>query len=291
MTEDEYKQEYLQGLYQTEYNACKFAEDKLQYCKNWLIAHNVMSAEGTFAHDLIKIICEQKFRFIQDKEYCKLCSQWTNKISVYSMLRLLGLESIQIPYRYYSYNKPITQQDIMNYCDIEQDWYIKCNHGSGWNILRKAGQPTDWVTNKINEWLQLNYAYISGYEAQYEEIVPGFLIQPKLHDCPIDYGFWCVNGDIIAVSLTKKLAKNLEQYLAFVDENGKALSWYIGHAPEMKNLPYKFTTVVQQMLPIVKTIAKQFDFVRVDMLYIDGRIYFEETTFTPCSGNLKITLK
>ena len=32
MTEEEYKQEWLNGMHQTEYNACRFSNNKIQYC-------------------------------------------------------------------------------------------------------------------------------------------------------------------------------------------------------------------------------------------------------------------
>ncbi len=44
--------------------------------------------------------------------------------------------------------------------------------------------------------------------------------------------------------------------------------------------------MVNAMIPYVKELAKPFDFVRVDMFYINGHIYFGELTFTPCSGRL-----
>ena len=43
MTEEEYRQEWLKGLHNTDYNNCRFAEDKVQYSKDWIkkIAPNV----------------------------------------------------------------------------------------------------------------------------------------------------------------------------------------------------------------------------------------------------------
>ena len=46
--------------------------------------------------------------------------------------------------------------------------------------------------------------------------------------------------------------------------------------------------VYEKMKPIVKRLASDFKFVRVDLYYIDSRIYFGELTFSPCSGKLAL---
>ena len=43
------------------------------------------------------------------------------------------------------------------------------------------------------------------------------------------------------------------------------------------------------MKPYVEQIVKPFKFVRCDMYYMNGKVYFGEATFTPCSGILDIT--
>ena len=40
----------------------------------------------------------------------------------------------------------------------------------------------------------------------------------------------------------------------------------------------------EKMINIAKTISKGIDFLRVDLYYINERIYFSECTFYPCSG-------
>jgi hypothetical protein len=42
------------------------------------------------------------------------------------------------------------------------------------------------------------------------------------------------------------------------------------------------------MLSIASRLSACFDFVRVDLYNIDGKIYFGELTFTPVAGGLKL---
>ena len=141
----------------------------------------------------------------------------------------------------------------------------------------------------MNNWLQTNYAYISGLEMQYKWIKPGYIIQPVMVYKPLDWSFWCENGEIEGVGLTRKCGKNFEEYIAFVDKEGNQNDWFIGGDCDLTNLNSKQKEILKQMIPYVEKIAKQFKFVRCDMYYMNGKVYFGEATFTPCSGILDIT--
>ncbi len=45
------------------------------------------------------------------------------------------------------------------------------------------------------------------------------------------------------------------------------------------------------MLEIAKTLSKDFDFVRVDLYNVKGKIYFGELTFSSASGMERPTIK
>lgn len=285
MTEEEYKQEWLTGMHQTDYNACRFSDNKLDYCKSW-ISKNIPWANTDNPQNIVDKVCCQKLKIASDKSYCDLCSKWADKIAVNSLLDELNFSDIKIPTYYSNYGR--LPENIFDNLPSTK-LIIKCNHSSGWNLIVDRKQlPTapKYIVHKINEWLSLNYSYITGYEAQYENITPGVIIEPILVDKPTDYGFWCVNGNIEGISLTRKLGKNLEEYIAFVDENGMQNKWYIGVSPAQVNLNKNQKQMINAIIPYVKEIAKPFDFVRVDMYYINGKVYFGETTFTPCSGRL-----
>lgn len=292
LTEEEYKKEWLAGQHQSDYNNCRFSDDKIQYAKEWLLNKQNTTSFDT-VKDIIDVICQQKIKIIEDQDYCDKCQMWADKRIAQTLLYNKGLESYTIKtHVILPENGIITEdqvKDALNKFE-EQVIFFKCNHGSGWNLrIDKSKSPViKYIVDKLNEWLFLNYAYISGYEKQYEKIVPTVLVQPELVYQPLDYGFWCVDGEIKGISITKKYGKNYEEYFAFVDENGKANPWYIGLTPEWDNLPKSFMNKVEQMKPFVKDLAKEFKFVRLDMYYINDHVYFGETTFTPCSGLLNI---
>lgn len=219
---------------------------------------------------------------------------WADKIAVYKELYDLGLENIRIPVLYERYKPSKDEIEHAIWLASRSDSILKCNHASGYNIRFKAGEQVnyDYLTKKIQKWLDTNYAYVAGYEWQYEPIVPGIIVQPSLFandQKPVDYQFWCEDGEIVAVELQRKQSKVIVEHLAFTDSDGNDLPWYIGSEPLQHGLSKSQLEAVKQMIPVVHIIAKQFKFVRVDLFWVNNRIYFCEATFCPCSGVLAYT--
>lgn len=279
MTEEEYKKLWLEGKEQTEYNLFRFSEPSIREIEaiNWLKNKGV----DINSNDLKGIIGNAK---IYDKNPLK--TQLSDKIAAREYLTNLGLEHLLVP-TYKSEYRKITTNDLDVPSDVYGNcnyFYVKTNHGSGWNTKFYKGGNKQFTIDKVNEWLSLNYAYVAGYEWQYEGIKPGFLIQPSLYNGNIvDWMFYCVDGEIVCLNLHKKSSKNVIQNLANVDSNGKATPYFIGAKPEMKDLPSNFIKILDEMKPIVKELCKPFKFVRIDFFYVN-RIYFAEFTFSPCSG-------
>lgn len=216
---------------------------------------------------------------------------WADKCAVYKELYDLGLEDIRIPILYERY-KP-SDSDIRKALELcrTNDCILKCNHASGYNIRFNAtdGINYDYLTKKIRGWLDTNYAYIAGYEWQYETITPAILVQPSLFPRdvkPTDYQFYCENGNIVAVEIQRKASKVIIEHIAFTDIDGNDLDWCLGSWPLQKGLNAEQKEAVAAMRPVVEEIAKLFQFVRVDLFWVNKRIYFCETTFCPCSGVL-----
>ena len=151
MTEEEYKQEWLAGKHQSVYNSCRFAEDKVQYCKDW-IKENVPWANIDNPSNVVDIICKQKVRIAIDKEYCKLCSQWSDKYWALTHVT----PNIQIPTPYMCYG-PLDYNACKEY--LKPGMIVKMTHGSGWNIKVNTvnEQVIENVIQKTNEWGKLKY--------------------------------------------------------------------------------------------------------------------------------------
>lgn len=261
-------------------------EDKRTLGRRWLL-ENAPHLHVEDPENLADLIAHGKLYDMNPKKVL-----WADKCAVYKELYDLGLESIRIPVLYEKY-KP-TDLDIREAIDCygaRNDCILKCNHGSGYNIRFNAleGVNTDFLVKKIRTWLDTNYAYIAGYEWHYEPIVPAILVQPSLTSrdvVPLDYQFYCCDGEIVAIDIQRKLSKVLIEHLAFTDADGKDLDWCLGSWPLQHGLGRDQMEAVEAMKPVVKRISSLFKFVRVDLFWINKRIYFCETTFCPSSGVL-----
>lgn len=279
--------------------------------------------------NIVELICQEKVNLIKSDYWkLRLYQDWTDKFSVYKEIRELltehGMEDITIPLvNYFPKTKydelsplyetvPFTFvfsevlggveeltdehiNEILKNCEIGKEYMIKCTHGSGFNIKYKHSLNNEKVLEnlkrKLNTWMNINYAFLCGYEIQYKWISPKIIVQELLVNNPLDYSFWCVDGEIQAIELSKKHAKNIKEQIAFVNSEGGRLDWFIGMKPQQEVLSKKQVEIVEEMKKYVKLISSKFKFVRVDMYYINERIYFGETTFTPCAGDLDLSFK
>ena len=281
MTEEEYRQEWLKGLHHTDYNNCRFAEDKTQYAIEWT-KKNVPNVNLENPQNIVDRINWCK---IYDKNERKAI--WADKILAHQELSLSSLKDIVIQPAYIFINTEFTL-DMFNHLP-DGKWFFRCNHGSGWNMRfeKKKGNDPSYLISKMNEWLFLNYAYIGGYEWQYENINRGIIIQPDLGQLK-DWNFWCENGEIKYVQTVRKIGKNLEEFLTFTDADGNIPDAYIGVEPMRFHLLESEKVILEKMKPIVKKLASDFKFVRVDLYSINGQVKFSELTFSPCSGKITI---
>lgn len=279
MTEEEYRQEWLKGLHNTDYNNCRFAEDKTKFAEEWI----------TKKDPSINLVNPQTI--VDRINWCKIYDKddrkpiWTDKILAHQELSISSLKDIVISPAYIFRTTEFTL-DMFNHIP-DGKWFFRCNHGSGWNMRfeKKKGNDPTYLISKLNEWLSLNYAYIGGYEWQYEHIEPGIIIQPDLGQL-LDWEFWCENSEIKYIQLSRKFGKNLEEFFAFTDGEGNKPDLYIGIEPMRFKLLDRERIIYEKMKPIIKKLASDFKFVRVDLYYINGEVKFSELTFSPCSGKL-----
>ena len=279
LSEAEYKQEWLNGLHQTDYNNCRFAEDKTQFSIDW-IKNKIPNVNLENPQNLIDRINWCK---IYDKDYRKPI--WTDKISAHLELSLSSLKDIVISPAYIFRTNKFTKESFDTIPNGK--WFFRCNHGSGWNMRfeKKKGNDPTYLISKLNEWLSLNYAYIGGYEWQYENINRGIIVQPDLGQL-LDWQFWCENGEIKYIQLSRKLGKNLEEFICFTDSSCENTDMYLGIKPMRFKLLSKEKETYKKMKPIVEQLASDYKFVRVDLYSINDKVKFSELTFSPCSGNL-----
>jgi hypothetical protein len=158
--------------------------------------------------------------------------------------------------------------------DINPNHMVKATHGCGWNINMTEQTTVQEVIKSLQKW---NIKYNWWEEKQYEHINPRFFIEEKI-DGPtgghvLVYMFRCIRGQPITIGV--KCIKQDKQ-------NSYDLDWNPIVPMKLEGIekPAHLTT----MLGLAAKLAKPFEFVRIDLYYVDEKIYFSEYTFTPAGG-------
>ncbi len=163
---------------------------------------------------------------------------------------------------------------------------LKCNHASGTNIICKNKTDLDITSaeKKLNAWLKKN-AFWGAREWCYKDIEPCIIceefIETQDGNTPDDYKFMCFNGvpRLIQVHHDRYGDHTLDYYtpewkkadLQRIDAN---TSVNFVEKPEK----------LDEMLSIAERLSKDMYFARIDLYYVNGRIYFGEITLYPTGG-------
>ena len=176
-------------------------------------------------------------------------------------------------------------EDI-NFNKLPNQFVIKCNHGSGWNIIVKDKTQLDLTEakNKLNGWMNENFAFKAGYELHYRDIKPKIVIEKYIDEIGTalyDYRFFCFNGKVEQIWLDVYSGTPNHKRKIY-DRNWQELN-IIVKWPRLETVVPKPHNL-KEMINLAETMSKGFALVRVDFYDVNDKIYFGEMTFTSMSG-------
>lgn len=231
------------------------------------------------------ILLDEKLLVLKDGEYKdnNLVSLCADKYRVRDYIRNKGYDDILVK-MLASYNSV----DEIEWDKLPQRFVIKCNHGSGYNVIvtDKANANIDKIKNKLAVWMNQDFAVISSehhYRAIERRIIVEEYIETENGVFPVDYKFFASRGQIICMLLISDRGVNKKRI--YVDENFNSLQM-INHNV-IENFDMLKPKSFDKMLEIAKKLSEEFPFVRVDLYDKDGEVLFGELTFTPhgCAHN------
>lgn len=162
--------------------------------------------------------------------------------------------------------------------------------GGGENILickDKSHLDIDAVCRQLRSWKDKGkvnagreWAYTCINETRY--IVEEYLENDENPEAGIsDYKFMCFNGKPFCIVYDK------DRYVGH-KRNFYDTEWNNLHVtsdcPGFEDSSSKRPEGLEEMLKVAETLSADFPFVRVDLYYIKGKVYFGELTFYPWSG-------
>lgn len=161
---------------------------------------------------------------------------------------------------------------------------IKGTHGCDMTILLKGDKPVDReaIRTTVRRWLETDFSKV-WKEWVYSQIPPRVIIEEFLGEGPeppADYKFMAFHGRVEALQVHQ--SRFTDHRLSSFDRDWNPLnvaSIYKQSAdfpPRPDNL--------EKMIEIAEKLAADFEFARIDLYDVDGRVYFGEITHVPGAG-------
>jgi len=166
---------------------------------------------------------------------------------------------------------------------LPSQYMIKANHGCGWVLPVKEGSGfcRKKVIRKTRKWLRTIFG-VNLLEWAYSEIKPLIMVEKLLQDngkIPWDYKFFVFSGRVVFFLVIQD--RFTDPSVLFFDRNMSPLpvrtNWTQGPGIEK---PRRF----KEMVSLAENLAQGFDFLRVDLYNLNGKIYFGEFTVYPGSA-------
>ena len=181
--------------------------------------------------------------------------------------------------------------DEIDFDALPNQFVLKCNHGSGMNIICRDKNKFNYESarEKLTAWLAVAYGSLS-MELYYNKIQRKILAEKFMTDGKnfdlVDYKFWCFDGKTTVIQCETDRTTDLRfDYfdMDFHHTNIERSDHKLSDHPENIAKPKNF----ELMKELAAELCKEFKFVRVDFYEIEGKVYFGEMTFIPGAAYIK----
>lgn len=231
---------------------------------------------------------DDKMWYMKKHFYSALVEKCADKVTVRDYVKECGLEDILVPiYGIYD------SLDEVDFQTLPEECYIKCNHSSGYNYLyRKNRTDENWLKKLFCLYQKYSY-YAVKREWSYKNIVPRIVLEKKLQSKNgqplLDYRMFCFQGVLKLVMVNKGTATSEGEHASGVQRSFYTpdFQWIpditiMGDSPSPMALEKPLGW--DEMVSAAQILSKPFAFCRVDLYFIDGKVYLSEMTFFPNSG-------
>ncbi|WP_230534502.1 ATP-grasp fold amidoligase family protein [Microvirga roseola] len=210
----------------------------------------------------------------------------TDKIRVRDFVRDRLGESFLVPV--YDITSDI---ESFSFESLPSSFVMKANHGCEWTELvsDKDSVDTELLRQKARRWLAQNF-YDTHRERHYKSISPQIMFERLLTDRgqpPKDYKINCFRKNGILTQIVQVHSDRIANHkVNFFSHDWTPIRMDHGYPSAPCNELLRPDNL-RQMLAAAEVLSEGFNFVRVDLYSVEGRIYFGEMTFTPGAGGLR----
>ncbi|MDX1259490.1 ATP-grasp fold amidoligase family protein [Exiguobacterium sp. K1] len=238
-----------------------------------------------------KLNLEQPNRFSEKLQWYKLnyrnnlLTKCADKYAVREYIKEKGLENILVE-NYGTFDKA----DDIDFDVLPNKFIIKTTNGSATNFIckNKAKFNKNEVLQTLNEWSGRNI-FASGREWSYKGIESKIIVEELLEDKSNgfdginDYKIMCFNGkaEFVVLDVDRNIGHKRNIYTTKWDR--------IDVSTDYPNINREIVKPqgLEEMIKIAEILSADFPFVRVDLYWVNEKVYFGELTFYPWTGYIQ----
>lgn len=174
-----------------------------------------------------------------------------------------------------------------NVDDIEWDmlpkkFAIKCNHGSGYNIICENKDNFDFgnAKNILRKWMKEKYGVEKAEQGIYQKIKHKIIVEKFIETAdgmpPKDYKFFCSYGKVCLLFVASDRINGQTKFDYYYPD----WSWIPVKNQHPNVGPIEKPKALEKMIHYAEILSKDFPLVRVDLYNEGEQIIFGELTFT-----------
>lgn len=178
--------------------------------------------------------------------------------------------------------------DDIDFSALPDKFVLKMNNGSGMNypVFDKSKMDTSEAKCLFDKWVKTEFCWYA-FEMQYRRIKNMIFAEKFVEEMGgnlYDYKIQCFDGKPMWIECVgdRNLLKHTG-YQRYFDLDWNRLDWSDETYPDFQHdVPRPEN--LDEMLTVATKLSEGFNYVRVDLYNINGKIYFGEMTFTPGAG-------
>ncbi len=234
--------------------------------KNALIEHGKKRGIGYNIDNPVTI--QDKINWMKIYDSTPLKTRCADKIEVHGYcIEKLGFD-LCIPIL-----KIYDKVEDINWDELPNQFVIKCNHGSGMNIIVKDKSKLNIAEaeSKLNTFMADDFAFHVAYEMHYHDIPHKIFVEEykedeNQRDSLYDYKFWCFNGEPKFMTVSDGFGHgNMTFYNMDFTPSDISRNDFTPIKKQIKK-PINFDKMVEYS----KKLSEDFKFVRVDFYEVAG---------------------
>ncbi|MBO4774126.1 MAG: hypothetical protein J5516_05065 [Bacteroidales bacterium] len=222
-----------------------------------------------------------KLHYYKDNALVKQCA---DKWRVRDYVKDCGLESI-LTEVIDCYDDP----EKIQWDKLPEKFVLKWNFGNGGNVVCTDKQQLDkkQAVRELNRFQKIKFHLLAAepqYDVAKKVLICEKFIEPEEGNSPVDYKFYCFNGEAKYVLCCIGRGDGQKPEFYFFNRNWllQRLNRQGIDAPENFSIPKP--DGMDALFDYAEKLSQPFPFVRADFYLERGKAYFGELTFTPSGG-------